>query len=78
MPPSGIEENVIPTVPQLPVANEAGSITTLPLVVAVGLSCVATVPSPVLTEEIIHGQGILKSILFTGEPELLQRVHVAV
>ncbi len=66
------------TVPQLPVVNEAGLIVTVPLVEEVGFSCVATVPSPVLTEEMIHGQGIVKSIIVTEEPELLQRVHVAV
>jgi hypothetical protein len=57
------------TVPHVPLGKDAGSISTSPLLVEVGLCCVDTVPSVVLTEEIIQGQGIFISISFTVEPE---------
>lgn len=66
------------TVPQVPLGRKAGSISTSPLSVDVGLCCLDTVPSAVLTEEMIQGQGILILISFTVDPEKLQSVQVAV
>lgn len=63
-----MEENVMLTVPQVPLGREAGLISTSPLSVDVGL-CVETVPNVVLAEEMIQGQGILISISFTVDPE---------
>ena len=53
------------TVPQVPLGKER-SISTSPLFVEVGLCCVDTVPSVVLTGEIIQGQGIVINFIYRG------------